>query len=435
MNRGATGRPPPRGRRVARVLGALALLALLLAVSLRVALRPEFVVRQVLQRTGDALGLVITARGAGEYTLRGTPTLVVRDLDVREAGARTPLLRAERLLIAVPWSTLRSRGASLDVRRIELDAPVLDLPALRAWRAKRPPSDTRLPVLERGIAIARGRVTGSRWRVDDIDVDVPRFAPGERLAASARGRYVSGGTSLAFDLALAMTRPANDAGIAAVGTLTLASGDWSLPARIRVSGPLHVGDGGTLRIAPLRLAASARYASGDTQLPFALGVRSPLRFDGRVWTLAPAGVAVRGTTLLPEFDARGALSYGARLALRMQGRLPRWNPAWPALPPPLGQSDAPLPFRLDYAGPVDASGVARLQLKRDAATFDGRMRLPDVLAWANADATGSPIPPLTGRVSAPQVEISGAMLQGVEVEFSDPALPDTAAARTAGRSR
>ncbi len=423
-----------RGRRLALVAGALAILALLAALSLRVALRPEHVTRLVLQRAGDALGLQITASGEGEYALRGTPKLVIRGLEAREPGARMPLLRAGRVAIAVPWSTLRSRGALLDVQRIELDAPVLDLAALQAWRAKRPPSETRLPTLTRGVAIARGRIVGADWQVEDLHIDLPRFAPGQPLASHARGRYAGGGTSLAFDLWLAMTRPANGAGAAAVGTLGLARGDWSLPARIRASGPLRLGDGAVLRIAPLRLRASASYESGDTRLPFALGVHGPLRYDGKVWTLVAQGLALRSVSLLPEFDARGALAYGRQLALRLRGRVPRWKEAWPSLPPPLGESVSPLPFELSYAGPPDASGIATLRLRRDAATFDGRLRLPDVLEWAANDGTGTPIPPITGRVTAPMLEVSGATLEGVEVEFVEPALSSAPETRNDART-
>ena len=405
------------------MIGALALLAVLLGLGLRTALQPDRVAGLLMDRAGSALGLQLSARGAAEVTLRGTPRLVLRDLDVREPGARTPLLRARRLLVAVPWSTLRSRGAVLDVQRIELDAPVLDLAALRAWQATRPPSDTRWPTLERGLAVADGRVSGGGWQVDGLQIDLPYFAPGRPVSAHARGRLRTDGTTLAFDLALAMAHAANGAGSAVSGTLGLAQGDWSLPMRMRASGPLHMGDAGAIRIAPLRLRASARYISGDTRLPFALGVHGPLRFDGETWTLAPADVAMRGTTLLPEFDARGAFAFGRRLALRMRGMLPEWKQAWPALPPPLGQSVSPLPFALRYAGPLDASGVATLRLRRDAATFDGHLRLPEVLAWANAGATGTPLPPIAGRVSAPRIEVSGATLEGVQVEFEDPGLP------------
>jgi hypothetical protein len=89
----------------------------------------------------------------------------------------------------------------------------------------------------------------------------------------------------------------------------------------------------------------------------------------------------------------------------------------------LGQSDAPLPFALDYAGSNDLSDVVTLQLKREDTAFDGRFRLPEMLAWKDRGENGSPLPPLSGTVSTPRVEISGATLEGVQIEMQDPDLP------------
>src|SRR5687767_6042150 len=97
------------------------IIVLLLALLLRMFLQPERFTRTVLDRTGRALGLEITAGGIGEYRLRGIPQMIVRDLVVREPGAPTPLLRAERALLSLPWSTIRSqigaRGSVLDATR------------------------------------------------------------------------------------------------------------------------------------------------------------------------------------------------------------------------------------------------------------------------------------------------------------------------------
>ena len=403
------------------MLGALAVLALLLALSLRTALRPEHVTRLILQRAGTALGLEVTASGIGEYRLRGTPQLIVRDVTAREPGARTPLLRAARIAIAVPWSTIRSRGALMQIERVELDAPVLDLPALRAWQAKRPPTDTKVPTLVRGLSVTRGRIANDGWAIDALAIDLPSLHPQRPVAAHVRGRYLDPPTRADFDLRVALTRPANPVGAAAVGTVAFARGDWRLPMRIRLSGPLHLVDRG-LRITPARLAMSGAYASGKTRLPFAFGLRGPVRYANETWTLAPVGVALSGEGVLPTFDARGAIALGRRLVLRLDGTLPQWNAAWPALPPPIGQSSSPLPFRLDYVGRPDASDIAALRLQRDATHFDGRFRLPEVVAWADATRTGSPIPPIDGRVSSPALEVSGARLEGVEVEIDDPGI-------------
>jgi hypothetical protein len=45
-----------------------------------------------------------------------------------------------------------------------------------------------------------------------------------------------------------------------------------------------------------------------------------------------------------------------------------------------------------------------------------------MLAWIE-QRDGSPLPPLAGAVTAPQIEISGATLEGVEVQFDDSVPP------------
>src|SRR5687768_3010225 len=95
-------------RRTRFALAGAGIVVLLLALSVRLFLQPERFNRTVLDRAGQALGLEITASGIGEYRLRGTPQMIVRGLVVRERGATTPLLRAERVLFSLPWSTIRS---------------------------------------------------------------------------------------------------------------------------------------------------------------------------------------------------------------------------------------------------------------------------------------------------------------------------------------
>lgn len=413
-------------KRLALLLGAGVAALLLLALSMRTLLQPDRVSAFVLDSLGRPLGLAISAGADSQYRLRGTPQLVLRKLDVREPGAATPLLRAQRMLVAVPWSTLRSRGERLDITRIELDAPVLDLAALRHWLATRPPGKTRLPTLRDGLRIRDGRIDGGAWRIDGIALALPRLHPARRVDARVAGRYRTGTFALRFEVAAAMTRPANDAGVAIVGALAASDGHWRLPVQLKLSAPLHFGDDG-VRSRRLRAAAAARYESGHTRLPFAFAIASPLLLRNGTLALAPAGIALRGDGAIANLDARGALAYGKRLLLQLDGRLAGWPAAWPALPPPLGASHSPLPFALHYLGDADLSGIATLQLQRDGARFDARLRIPDISAWAAADSAGAPLPPLQGRLRASRLDISGALLEGVEVRIDDPALPPPAA--------
>ncbi len=409
-------------RRTRLLIATMIALLLLLALAVGLLLQPQRVAGFVLGALGNALGLDITATGSSEYRLRGTPLLVVRDVVAREPGAEAPLLRAERVYVSVPWSTVRSRGAQLDITRIELDAPALDLPALQHWLAARPPGETRLPTLSDGLVVSDGRVDGDGWHVDGLALSLPRLHPDKPVVGHVAGRLATGDFALRFDVDAAMTRPANNTGIAIVGPVTATSGSWRLPARLWLSAPLHASDDG-IRSARLRANLAGRYESGGTRLPFAFAVTSPLLLRDGTLALAPAGIALRGGGVVPQLDAGGALAYGRRLVVELEGRLAEWPDAWPALPPPVGASDAPLPFALRYRGRADLSAPAALRLQRGQTRFEARLRLPDVAAWAAHDANGSPLPPLSGRLSTPVLEISGARLEGVEIDLAEPSLP------------
>ena len=426
---------PATSRRIGRIALVVALLLLALGLAMRFALQPQRATRYLLDRIGSSLGLAITASGKAEYHLRGTPQLVLRDVVAREPGTATPLLRAGRIFVSLPWSTVRAGGDVLAATRLELDAPVLDLPALQHWLATRPPSARRLPTLSDGLHIRDGSIRNDDWRIDGIIAELPLLAADRPLRAHLRGRYLDPPLAIPVDLAVAIVRPGalvdgGATGFAAAGNIVVErGGDWRLPATVKLSGPLRLGKD-DLRITPARLGVAARYESGDTRLPFAFGAHGPLLFDEAVWTLSPAGVALRGrdaaaSTPIPSLDAHGSLALGRRLVLRLQGRLAVWPSAWPVLPAPLGQSRSPLPFALDYVGQPDLSGIAGLELRRDASRFDGRFRLQDVTTWIAADNdTVSPLPPLDGTASAPRIEIAGAQLQGVEITIDDPGVPD-----------
>src|SRR5690606_33772026 len=97
--------------------------------------------------------------------------------------------QARRILVALPWSTIRSLGDTLDLARLEIDAPTLDVPALQHWLASRPPSETRLPTLSDGLQVRAGRVDGDGWRIEALALAIPRLHPDQPLRAQAQGRY------------------------------------------------------------------------------------------------------------------------------------------------------------------------------------------------------------------------------------------------------
>ena len=105
---------PPARRSRKRLWIALALLLAAL-IGLRWVSRPSQVGWIVLSQAGRALGLELSASGASEYRLRGTPMLEVRDVVARVPGSDKPLRRAGRLYRGVAFTTIRAAGASLDV--------------------------------------------------------------------------------------------------------------------------------------------------------------------------------------------------------------------------------------------------------------------------------------------------------------------------------
>lgn len=284
-----------RSRRAARIVLMLALTMLVLSLALRFALQSQRATQFLLQRAGASLGLEITASGVAEYRLRGTPALVVRDVVAREPGAPGPLLRADRIFLSLPWSTLRARGKVLDATRIELDAPVVDLPALQHWLAQRPPStQATMPSLSEGLRIRDGVLDGGTWRLESLQADLPSFTPGTASPLRLRGAYPE--PAFAFDLS---------------GPFQWNAGTWRLaPARLSLRG--H-GD-----------PASDPIPAVDALGELALGKRLELRLEGDIatwpagWPALPDPLGASASPMSFELEYGGALDLGDIAALQLQ---------------------------------------------------------------------------------------------------------------------
>lgn len=388
---------------------------------LRWSTRPETVGPRILDMAGRALDLEITAEQF-EYRVAGGPRLVLRGVHARVPGATAPMIQAERVLVALPWSTLRARGAEPTVSRIELDAPQVQLQAFMAWWSRRARGEGPLPTLSEGLRVDRGRVDGGDWSLRDISIDLPHFAPDARVRGRVRGGYYAPSVQVPFDLRVAVTRPATGAGIGIAGTATPRAGGWRMPATLILSARLGAQDDAAMRLHGLRLSADARYVSGATMQRFALGFAGESTYADGVLRLAPAALALRGRDLVPRLQARGDVAFGPALEFAWAGRIQGWPAAWPALPPPLAGAGTPLPFSLQYHGAGNLSDPVGLQLEYQRATFNARLRVAEVAAWMGDDAR-TPLPPIEGRLEVPRIEVAGASLHGVTVNFED----DTAA--------
>ncbi|KLJ01120.1 AsmA family protein [Luteimonas sp. FCS-9] len=415
---------PPRRRRrwPTWLLAALVLLAAGIA-AVWLLLPPERALRLVLARLEPALGLSIAFEGDVDYRLRGTPQLVVHDVTVRVPGTPAPMLQAQRVLLALPWKTLRSRGADLEIARVELDGPQLHLPTLLRWLDARPPGDGALPAFTDGLRIRDGRLDAEGWRIEALTLDVPSLHADRALAAQVAGTAIADTLRAPFRLRLRADRPVAFSRIEARGTLSADLGDGRLDTRLALDATRTDTDAPGLTLAPLRLAIDTRWHADATDLPFALGLHGRLAFaDGRL-ALAPVGLATRAEGLVPTLAAGGRIAHGDALQIALDGRIARWPDGWPALPAPLSQAEGPLPFALRYAGPAMLDAPLSLRIAHAGARFDGSARLPDLLRWLDALDTGTPLPPLRGQLRVERVEVSGATLEGVEIDFDDSTAP------------
>lgn len=419
--------PAPRsGWRRARRNAAITIVVVLVGLVIAIAWvsRPARLSGLILDRAGSALDLQISATGAAEYRLRGTPMLTVRGLVARKPGASTPLLVADRVYLALPWATLWAGGEDLTVRRVELDGPRLDLDALQDWLATRPDGGPlRIPTLTDGARVVQGQLNGNGWSVDRVSIASDHLDPAKPFVARFGGRLRSGTTTTPFDLQLALTRPALDAGAGLAGIATIRSEQWRMPLSLQLSGMLRDGDDG-IGLDNARLGGNAQWVSdhstADPGLDFALGLAGRVRYRDGELLMAPLGAALRGQDDMPEkIDATGSLAFDDTLSLHLLGEVADWPSAWPALPAPLGDSDSPFPFALDYEGAPDFADEAHLQLRRDETRFEGHFRLPELSTWMAQLATGTPLPPLRGTLETPRIDVAGATLTGVRLELED----------------
>jgi len=380
----------------------------------------ERVVDVLLARLGPSLQLEFRRSGAVSWRLRGGPLLEIHGLDVRDANTHAQLLHAGRALLALPWSTLRGGGGPLQLTRIELDSPRLNLPALARWLDARTPTgngETALPAITHGVRIVDGQVDGAGWSLQHIALELPQLAADARVRATTSARYADAENNIDGTFAIAMTHPAPGAGAAIVSTLALRRDGIEIPLELKLSGALHPTNA-ALRITTLRLALNGQLVRAAPAPPLALTLElaGAAEISAARLALAPINLNLSGTAPLPTLHASGeAVLLGEMLQLDFSGNLPHWPASWPALPAPL-QPSRPFQFNLNYSGAADLTATFDLHLQQTPTRLDTRLRLPALLAWLDA-AADSPLPPLQGRMSMPLLEWSGARLRGIEVEM------------------
>lgn len=379
-------------------------------------LRSEKLAHTILDRLGPALGLELGFEGTPRYSLSPEPQLTLPNFHASFAGASTPLLKAKRLMISLPWDTLTG-AESRTITRIELDEPVLHLGVLAAWQATRPDTPFEVPTLTGGLEVNGGRIVGNGWTLSAVEFDLPRLKAGDPARAEVAGRYESGTTAVVFegDIALAHAGLVSPLGLDLAGTLS-SGGIKDAPWKLVLAGGLDA-QSEPKRLDRVVVDAGGRLPIGDEAATWTLHTRVDATIGKDATDAEFADGELRGTGSLPDLDFSGYLHRSNVLRFGLGGAIPRWPAGWPALPPPLSAS-RPMSFALNYTGATDLADPLHLRLQSDATTLDSRLVLPDVLAWMDRD-DASPLPPIVGTLDTPQLVVGAFTLDGVHVEFDD----------------
>jgi hypothetical protein len=370
----------PRRRRWPKVLVVLAALLAVAAIFINVQLEPTRLATTVLGQAGKSLQLKLSFEGTPDYAFSPEPRLVLPGFSAASLDGRQ-FLSAKRAEISLPWGTIT--GGDPVITRIELDAPVLDLPGLQRWLASRPPAPFELPTLSRGIVVRDGTVKGSDWSLQGLSLELPHLQAGDPATLEAKGRYVAGKSELPFRVRALAATP----GLASPLDLDL---QITLPAETKEETPKL-----------LSLSLLGRYAWADPK-----------------FTLEADKLGVNAAPPLPNFSGKGRFETAESASLGLDAVLIGWPQAWPKLPAALAAQSTNLPVRVTYAGKQDFSDPLQLAISRAGIELQAAVRVPEMQRWLAADAA-SPLPPLQAKLKAPALEFEGVKLEGVEVEIGE----------------
>lgn len=181
----------PRKRRRWPWLLLVPLLALGAWAGLRALLEPARLSAYLLRQAQTASGLEFTLAAPADVGFWPDLHLQLDGLSARAPGAASPLLRVARVEAVLPWSVLRS--STLQLRRLRLAQPQLELPLLQAWLASRadagPPAPWQLPELEAALEIEAGTILADGWRIESLELQLDSLQAGRPALLAASGSW------------------------------------------------------------------------------------------------------------------------------------------------------------------------------------------------------------------------------------------------------
>lgn len=148
-----------------------------------------------LQAQARAVGLELNLSSPARPALFPRPALELQGITLNESGATMPILLAARGRLALPWHTLF--GGPTTISRLEIDAPRVDLDALRSWLDHLPSSEggrpPQIPRIDTGILISRASVVRSNnILLDNLALETGQLRPGKPFSLDLTARDANG---------------------------------------------------------------------------------------------------------------------------------------------------------------------------------------------------------------------------------------------------
>ncbi|HEV2606684.1 MAG TPA: hypothetical protein VGT79_01760 [Xanthomonadaceae bacterium] len=118
----------------------------------------------------------------------------------------------------------------------------------------------------------------------------------------------------------------------------------------------------------------------------------------------------------------GEESSGETRDATLHGQLSRWPDAWPGFAPALASNAAPIVFDASYHGSIFLGEPIVFDIKRADAILQGRLSIADVRAWIRR-RFDTFLPPMEATLRAPQIDVDGMQLRGVQMDIHEDAAP------------
>jgi hypothetical protein len=165
---------------------------------------------------------------------------------------------------------------------------------------------------------------------------------------------------------------------------------------------------------------------GDTPFSIVISDGVSIPTAGSVTTSTPPGLRLRlalgDARRQPTLVVSGAENSGETIDATLHGQLSRWPDAWPGFSPALESNAAPIEFDASYHGSIFLGEPIVFAIKRADAVLQGRLRIADVRAWIRR-RFDTFLPPMEATLRAPQIEVGGMQLRGVQMDIHEDAAP------------